>query len=277
MKRRMVTLLVTLLFVPAMMAATEDIGVYAETDLFATEIAIDGSIEAEDEGNSFSITHSLPCGFSDVEMEPEEKKSEDLVCINDPDPDSDIDTNADNYAPEHPLSFFVDDVAELDIIEQLEQDDFSQIEELNIEETEQSDQADEEPQQIETGSKTPSFCMDDLKIGVRFDNICLITNPEGCSVDGDIILNVDLQNNSSGFIRMKADPIISDEVAALYATLGIDTDLTGKIIELKPGEKQTLAWTFSCRPGHIVRLDPRVIRAGDLAFRLNISFEGVVI
>ena len=289
MKRKTAALLAALLFSGSIMTVAEDSSVYAGADIIEIGKETETSAEAEPlvEVNIAGLHHLSSFDSLDENMEAEENgphasapihESEIEPCIKfENEPGLQPDTNAKDFTSEPFLPLFDQDEGGSGDAEQAEIFVSSDTEDFYIEETAQTTHGNEGQEQVETGSKAPSVRSDDLKIDIRFDEIRLIARPEGCRVDGDMYLKLDLQNNSSGFIRVKAKPVISDRTADLYTVLGISIDSNMKEMVLNPGEQQTLTWTFSCLPGHTAQLDPYTIRAEDLAFRMDVSFEEIVI
>ena len=113
----------------------------------------------------------------------------------------------------------------------------------------------------------------DLKVRSSLDPIRLVRLPDGCRVEGDILLTVVIQNMSSQSLRVKAMPIFGEQAQALYRELGISLDQDAVELVLDGGEEKSLLWLFISIAGKVADLDPSLINAQDLGFQLRVTVE----
>ena len=116
----------------------------------------------------------------------------------------------------------------------------------------------------------------DLKVSSNLDPIRLIHLPDGCRVEGDILVTVVIVNMSSQSLLVKAMPFFGEQAQALYGELGISLDQDAVELVLDGGEEKSLLWRFISIAGKVADLDPSLINAQDLVFQLCVAAEAVM-
>ena len=118
--------------------------------------------------------------------------------------------------------------------------------------------------------------LSDLKVRSSLDPIRLVRLPDGCRVEGDILLAVVIVNMSSQRLRVKAMPVFNEKAQALYMELGISLDQDAVEFTVEGGGEQSLIWRFTAIAGKTAGFDPSLINAQDLVFQLRVAVEAVM-
>ena len=116
----------------------------------------------------------------------------------------------------------------------------------------------------------------DLKVSSSLDPIRLIRLPDGCRVEGDIVLTVHIHNMTLKNLRVRAMPVFDEKTKALYTKLGISVDQNTADFILDGCGEQSLMWRFSQFTDHAEAMDPSLIDVQDLIFQLRVTFEVAV-
>lgn len=121
----------------------------------------------------------------------------------------------------------------------------------------------------------PSFDGSAVVVEIGLNGIRLIPLVEGCQVEGELVLQVRVENGHDHPVRLRMAPNIPTPVNALYQKLGIDTACDSKDLVLEAGEERVLRWAFFTQPDFISALDPFELAPEDLMFELHMSCEAV--
>ena len=130
--------------------------------------------------------------------------------------------------------------------------------------------------QMEFQYPSDELSASDLKVSSGLDPIRLIRLPDGCRVEGDIVLTVHIQNMTVKYLRVRAMPVFDEKTKALYTKLGISVDQNAVEFVLDGGGEQSLMWRFTPLTDRAEAIDPSLIDVQDLIFQLRVMFEVAV-
>lgn len=135
--------------------------------------------------------------------------------------------------------------------------------------------APDQPEPCHMGAQSPvdELGAVDLKVSTILDPLRLVRLPDGCRLEGDILLTVHIKNMSSENLRVSAVPVFDEKTRALYTKLGISIDQGVAEFTLNGGGEQSLSWRFTPLGEGAAALDPSMIEEQDLAFQLRIAVE----
>lgn len=136
----------------------------------------------------------------------------------------------------------------------------------------------DQPDACQSGLQYPSdeLSASDLKVSSSLDPIRLMRLPDGCRVEGDIVLTVHIQNMTVKYLRVRVMPVFDEKTKALYTKLGISVDQNAVEFMLDGGGEQSLMWRFIPLTVHAEAMDPSLIDVQDLIFQLRVTFEVAV-